>query len=219
MVTLLNVHRFGATAVLTSLMLVTGCRTASVNPASSSGGTPPFFRSFDRAPRSNDYDDGAYQSPSPEPMPPAILPAPGYSEPDVPPPPSAKKSRWNLAPSVFKFQSKTRQNSEVHQTGAKVNREFSSILGKERSIAPLLHDQSGDLVEETVQSRFSAAPTGPALSSPASFESGMSNAARFRLKPQVSRDANPIPPSAPLWNEKAGSTVTGEMPLLLPPRF
>ena len=220
----LNVQRIGTTVVLTGVLLVTGCHSASVNPAPASGGTPPFFRSYDRTPRSYDDSNDSYQSPSPEPMPPAILPAPGYSEPNVPPSPSAKKSRWNPVPSGFKFQSK-RQNSDVHQTGAKIDRGFSSTLGKERSVAPYLHDQSHDFVEETVQSRFSVAPTDSALSPPPSFdarpsfEPGMSSAVRFRLKPTVLRDANSIPPSAPQRNDEAPSTSNGEMPLLLPPSY
>ena len=171
---LIRPTRFGA-AVLSSLLLAAGCRSASVNPAPTSSGLTPFFRSFDRPPRPPVEDTRSYPSPTPGSMAPAILPAPGYSEPsepleqEVPPPPSAKKSKWNFLPSGLKLSSNSLTNKHVHQTAAKAensSRTKFDKLDSSNSLTRSTPSNSETLTEETVQSRFASTGNGPTLSAP-----------------------------------------------------
>ncbi|WP_010582551.1 hypothetical protein [Schlesneria paludicola] len=130
---------------VTSLILVSGCRSASVNSpdrASSSSGSwgAPFYRSFERSPRP--YDD--VESPNLEPIPPdAIPPVPGYSEPTpaIPPAPSAQKSRWKPKLPTFA------QQSQVNQTAAKSEgKNGSAKLGGIRSSQWTSKSNNGEVV-------------------------------------------------------------------------
>ncbi len=157
-------QRVGTTAVLTGLLLSSGCRSASVNSNSGSSGlsspisAPPFYRSFQQTYPSYDGNNGNHQTPLPQPEPPSVLPVPGYSEPELPPSPSAKKSRWNLVPSGFKFPSSARQNSDVRQSGTQSKREYPTKLSTIKSRPDEANDSRDDVVEETVSSRFDTKP-------------------------------------------------------------
>src|SRR4051812_30649345 len=113
----LNKHRLGAMAsVVTSLVLVSGCRSASVNDNVGAGSYPgpsvPFYRSFERV--NAPYEGDSNQSPSPPPVPPAEIQIPGHSDPEVvPPSPSTQRSRWNLRPSAFKRPAFNRSSNTV----------------------------------------------------------------------------------------------------------
>ena len=148
-------------SVVTSLMLVSGCKNASVNngPSLVPGGvgTPSIYRSYPQPARP--YSEDMNQLPSTQPAPPATLPVPGYSEPEVPPAPSAQRSRWNFLPPNFKMPSLGRQSSDVHQTAAKSDEHgIGAIFKKNKSGSPTLRDdvEVGEVIEEVVHSRSSA---------------------------------------------------------------
>ena len=185
--------RLGAATVFSGLLLVVGCRSASVNssrvvtPAPGSANGPSFYRSFEKTARPYDDEDGdQYQSPQPDP--PSVLPAPGYSEPSSPPP-SAKKSRWNLNNAGLKFPSFSRPNDDVRQTGVKSS---STTLNKSlKSVFTAPNAEPADVEEEVVSSRFAPSVTTPKLSS----------------------TVMPIAPPS----KTSSQASAGDMPLLLPP--
>ena len=188
MLTIQACQRLGAATVISGLMLVVGCRSASVNsspvttPVPGSAGGLPFYRSYEKPARPyDDVDSDQYQSPEPDP--PSVLPAPGYSEPSAPPTPSAKKSRWNLNNAGLKFPSFSRPNKEVRQTGVNSERAASKKSAKSSTATPKGQPVEEE-EEEVVHSRFSPEVIPPKLSS--------------KVLPIA-------PPSA------------GDMPLLLPP--
>lgn len=164
MKTYFHMHRFTAFAsFITSLILVTGCRSASVNShdgASTSKGSwgVPFYRSFERSPRP--YDD--VESPSLEPIPPnAIPPVPGYSEPTppIPPSPSAQKSRWKPKLPTFA------QQNQVKQTAAE-GKNGSAKLGGVRSSQWTGKTSGG----EVVRARSAHGNSQPDLTAAVPFE-------------------------------------------------
>jgi len=182
MVSFFNKQRFGAVAsVVTTLLIASGCRSASVNSNSGLNSSPgvgpfaPFYRSFERSPQPVDENS----SPSGlEPVPPSVLPPPGYSEPEVPPEPpippspSAKKSKWNLIPSSFKFPSLTRQNNQINQTGSKsFDRPVREKRDEVASIATSVRDQDEDLKTETVSARVTVRSRRCELAPPTASES------------------------------------------------
>lgn len=184
-------QRLGAAAVISGLLVVVGCRSASVySPAQvpGSAGGPSFYRSYEKSTRP--YDDlNSDQSQPPEPDPPSVLPAPGYSEPSTPPTPSAKKSRWNLNNAGLKLPSFSRPNSEVRQTGVVSERAVPKSVAKSVRTAP--KSQPVEVEEEVVQSRSTPSVNIPKLSS------------------------KPVPFATPSTSSPDASA--GEMPLLLPP--
>ena len=184
-------QRLGAATVISGLLLVVGCRSSSVYssaPVPGSAGGPSFYRSYEKSARP--YDDlDSDQSQPPEPDPPSVLPAPGYSEPSSPPTPSAKKSRWNLNNAGLKFPSFTRPNNEVRQTGVISDRAFPKTVTRKPSAAP--KSQPVEVEEEVVQSRSTPSVNIPKLSS---------KVVPFATPSTSSADAS-----------------AGEMPLLLPP--
>ena len=184
-------QRLGAATVISGLLLVVGCRSSSVYssaPVPGSAGGPSFYRSYEKSARP--YDDlDSDQSQPPEPDPPSVLPAPGYSEPSSPPTPSAKKSRWNLNNAGLKFPSFTRPNNEVHQTGANSERAVSKSILKSVPTTP--KTQPVEVEEEVVQPRSTSRANIPKLSS---------KVLPFATPSSSSPDAS-----------------VGDMPLLLPP--
>ena len=166
MLTIQACQRLGAATVISGLMLVVGCRSASVNsspvatPVPRSVGGLPFYRSYEKPARP--YDDvNSDQYQSPEPDPPSVLPAPGYSE---PPTPSAKKSRWNLNNAGLKFPSFSLPNKEVRQTGVNSERAVSKKSAKS-SPATSNGQPVEEEEEEVVHSRFTPEVIPPKLSS------------------------------------------------------
>ena len=199
MVTSLLSQRVGTTAVLTGLLLSSGCRSASVNTNSGSSGVSspisalPFYRSFQQTPPSYDGNNGNHQSPLPQPEPPSVLPAPGYSEPELPPSPSAKKSRWNLVPSGFKFPSGTRPNSDVRQSGTRSDRGYPTKLSTIKSHSDGANDSRDDVVEETVSSRFIAKPDVSLHSSPQPIKPVVIRPSNRTLTPEIAVPDNETP--------------------------
>ena len=191
MLTIQACQRLGAATVISGLLFVVGCRSASVNrfptvPGWTGG--PSFYRSYEKP--AQPYDDqNSDQSTAPEPDPPSELPAPGYSEPSSPPTPSAKKSRWNLNNAGLKFPSFTRPNNEVHQTGANSERAVSKSILKSVPTTP--KTQPVEVEEEVVQPRSTSRANIPKLSS---------KVLPFATPSSSSPDAS-----------------VGDMPLLLPP--
>ncbi len=194
MLTIQAYQRLGAATVISGFLLVVGCRSASLNsspvvtPTPGSAGGPSFYRSYEKS--AKPYDDGdSDQYESPQPDPPSVLPAPGYSEPSSPPTPSAKKSRWNLNNAGLKFPTFSRPNTDVRQTG--VN--SSSVTSKKsvKSLPTVPKAEPSDLEEEVVSSRFTPTVIPPKLSS------------------KVLPMATPSTPSS--------QASIGDMPLLLPP--
>ena len=191
MLTIQDCQRFGAATVISGLLLVVGCRSASVYssaPVPGSAGGKPFYRSYEQSARP--YDDlNSDQSQPPEPDPPSVLPAPGYSEPSSPPTPSAKKSRWNLNTAGLKFPSFTRPNNDVRQTGDISERTMPKTIAKTVPTTP--KTRSVEVEEEVVQSRSTSGANIPKLSSKV------------------------MPFSRP--STSSTDTSAGDMPLLLPP--
>ncbi len=191
MLTIQACQRLGAATVISGLLLVVGCRSASVYssaPVPGSAGGLPFYRSYDKSARTYDDQDSDQGQP-PEPDPPSVLPAPGYSEPSAPPTPSAKKSRWNLNNAGLKFPSFTRSNNEVRQTGVVSERAAPKTVASAVPAAP--KTRRVEIEDEVVQSRSTPSVNLPKLSSKA------------------------VPFSAP--STSSAETSAGEMPLLLPP--
>ena len=185
-------QRLSAATVVAGLLLVAGCRSASVNslpaPYPGSAGGPAFYRSYEKPGRAyDDLNSDQYQSPQPDP--PSVLPAPGSSDPSIPPTPSAKKSRWNLNNAGVKFPSLVRPNSDVRQTGNNSERIVHKVNAKSEPSVP--KKEPVVVEEEVVQSRLAPRVNPPKLSS----------------------KAVPFPSSPPSSSEAS----TGEMPLLLPP--
>ncbi len=167
-------HRFKAVAtVVTSLMIASGCRSAAVNSGSTNNGSagsvgsPPFYRSFERSPRP--YDD-SYDSPGSS-NPPSILPVPGASESEVPPPPSAQRSKWDLIRSGFKMPSMSRQTNQVNQTAAKTTDQGLAQKSEKRgSLVPTSQEENNDLEEQVVLPRSSVKSQVANLAPPVSME-------------------------------------------------
>lgn len=156
---LLDYQQIGA-LLASGLMLVTGCKSASVSSGSSynpSLGSPSQIY--------KPSNDDIYQPQSPTPVPPpAVLPMPGYSEPEVPPAPSTQKSRWNLVPSNFKTPF-SRPSRSVDQTAADSDGQ-DGLTGKiKKSWATKGNrNRRGETVEEVVRSRqFAAEESAPAF--------------------------------------------------------
>lgn len=128
-------YRFGAiVSIAAGMLLTSGCRTASVNTPSrnlpyGSTGPLPFFRSFERNPRNTEDTNET-------PVPPDILPVPGYSEPalppgpPVPPAPSAQKTRKSWLNSARRFPGSNPKTTTVDQTNVE-----SQILGVPSSLS------------------------------------------------------------------------------------
>ena len=170
MTSMTSTQRFGAMAsLMTSLMLVSGCRSAAVNSPNGVNSSPapwgvPFYRSYERSPRS--YDD--IESPNLQPIPPSeIPPVPGYSEPNpsIPPAPtpspSAQKSRWKPKLPTFG------QNGQVNQTAAKAyGTGGAGKAGRTRSS----QSSRKAMHEEIVHARSGATNTQPELSPAEPFD-------------------------------------------------
>ena len=169
-------------SVVTSLILVSGCRSASVDNSHGNVlapgvlGSPPAYKSYPQP--GEPYDGGMNQFPSPQPVPPAAIPTPGYSDPEVPPPPSAQKSRWNFRNSSFKLPSLNRQTSEVRQMGAKSDEHgLVTIFRKnKKSASPTLRDTEDVAVDEVVRPRSSTTNNDPVAAVPKLSESEELNA-------------------------------------------
>lgn len=222
-------QQIGATAVATGLFLISGCRSASVS--SGPGYYPgswsvPFYRSFERSTPTPD------NSLTPTPVPdnsPDILPVPGYSEPEVPPSPSAQKSqRKGFLNSSFKLPGFGRQPADVHQTAAKTDDhstvvrlrkpKFPPVRETTRPTEEIVHSRSTDreipltapqpLDSEIVELR---APQSLPVVTPRSPRSGAS-----RQWPQANTNNNGET-GFDKSNSPSAVSTEGEMPLLLPP--
>jgi len=231
MVRYTNLQRIGATAFASGLLLISGCRSASIS--SGSGFNPgswsmPFYRSFERS--TPPIDDSLTPTPMPENAP-EILPVPGYSEPEVPPSPSVQKSqRKSFLNSSFKFPSFGRQANDVHQTGAKADDHSTAVrLRKPKYPA---RDTDRATTEEVVHSRSTGSEiplTGPQpidnetidLPSPAprSLPVVTPRSSRYdgsRQWPTANTNNN-SEKSFGSSTTSSGESPEGEMPLLLPP--
>ena len=149
------------TPVIASLILVSGCRSASVNSSSGNNsvpgatGSPSFFRSYPFSGHSIDDDEN--QVPTPQSVPPTPLPDPGYTEPEIPPAPTAQKSKWNFKSSHFKLPTIGRQSADVKQMGAKNDESgFASKFKTNPSGSPTLReDENNESTSEIVSPRTS----------------------------------------------------------------
>ncbi len=224
MLPFLKTQRFAAVAsVVTSLMLVSGCRSAAVDSGSSLNssptpvGVPPFYRSFERSTPA--YNDGDPNQMVPN-APPAILPVPGYSEPGfppeptvVPPAPSVQKSKWNRLPSGLKFPSWNRPHNEVRQTAAKPDNLGSSAnSGKTAAVATApTPPEADDAVVEEPFARPRLSPRIRRRVTPSTGSEAMTGADRSAPKSNTGDMIAP-PQTAPNL-----SSPTDGTPLLLPP--
>jgi len=180
MTTFTTPQRFLATAAITlSLALTSGCRSAgnasNSDTSTYSYGSTPFYTPFPKP--AKPYSEEMNQLPSQQPAPRSIQPVPGYNEPEVPPPPSAQRSRWNLTPSNFKLPALNRQKGDVNQTSARSDdNRHSASFKKPRTNKPTLRSEAASTTEEVVRPRLSGphafksnsddAQEAPSLSSP-----------------------------------------------------
>lgn len=209
-------QRLGAVlSVATSLLLASGCRSASVNstasPADGLGGPQPFYRSYERAPRP--YDEN-YQPPSP---PPEILPVPGYSEPSLPPSPTTQKYRRSWLPAASK-PSNDQPNTDANQTETPA-RGTTSGLGTAVSIPPMPPAQTIGLRSEPVPLEVLAPPVSQEFPQPGPSinPSKTSSRARNTVNSWPNAKATQSPRATAPAAEQGSAAPTGEMPLLLPP--
>ena len=158
---LLDYQRINA-FLASSLILVTGCRSASVNSSSSANPIPSGNGSSQMY---RPYSEDTYQPQAPQPMPPAVLPTPGYTDPatpDVPPPPSAQKSRWNFVPSNLKFPSLNRLPQKVDQTAANTDGQDPSTKKIKKAWGVKgAKNRDEEVIEEIVRPRQSVARFAP----------------------------------------------------------
>lgn len=223
-----TLQQIGATAFASGLLLISGCRTASIS--SGPGYYPgswslPFYRSFERS--TPPADTSLTPTPTPDNSP-EILPVPGYSEPEVPPSPSAHKSqRKGFLNSSFRFPSFGRQANDVHQTAGNTDDHSTAVrLRKPRLPA---RDAGRAMTEEVVHSRSTSSDiplTAPQsldeetieLPSPAprNLPVVTPRTSRYDVSRQWPR-ANANTNSESSYDAPTASAVEGEMPLLLPP--
>lgn len=161
-----NAHRrIGVVASLaTSVLILGGCRSTSVQPSPSinsgatSSGKAPFYRSYD----SDNYESPANQPAAPfpgysdqiAPLPPLETPATELGPNDeIPPAPSAQRSRWNRLNGGMKLSSTARNNRDVSQTAAKSDRRNSSQNKVQTTVTPR---KERVVTEEVVQPRSTA---------------------------------------------------------------
>ena len=190
------VQWLGHSAIITSLLLISGCRSASVKSPSLKSGSLPYFRSYEQP---EPKFDNSYQ-PAPDmstpPTPPGILPMPGFSEPanpesEVPPPPTAQKSRWKLIPSAFKRLSVSTTQADVHQTTSKSDdRLLSAKPHRTKSSVPTLRDETEEIVQPRLSSLRSVAG-GPELTDPSD------SIVRENLEPTSISKSNEFPVITP----------------------
>lgn len=132
-------------SIALSLSFVAGCRSASYQSDSSAGerryGSLPFYQPYPKPPEP--YNDELKEPPESQP----ILPVPGFSDPEVPPAPSAQRSKKGLTPSNFKFPSLNRQANEVHQMTARTGERLSAL--KNRISRSTSREESNEVVAPT----------------------------------------------------------------------
>ena len=158
-----NAHRtIGTVASLAaSVLILGGCRGTAVKSGSSissgttGSGKAPFYRS---------YDSDNYESPANHPAAPfpgnadQIAPLPPMdssdSQPEIPPAPSAQRSRWNKLQGGMKLPAMTRNSRDVSQTAAKLDHKAHSKKSTQSAVRSTVTTRKEEpIVEEVVQPR------------------------------------------------------------------
>lgn len=138
-------------SIALSLSLVGGCRSAGYRSESSSGesgyGTAPFYQSYPKpiAPYSEDIN----QPPSSQPNSSGVAPVPGYSDPEVPPAPSAQRSKRGFTPSNLK-NTFNRTSSDVQEMASKTGERLSAF-GRNLVNRKIQRDQYDAASDDSIQ--------------------------------------------------------------------
>ena len=149
-------------SIVTSLLLASGCRNASVQSStgigsdSSDSGNRQFYRSFERSTPRPQYDSDGYQLPSDGP---GTIPPMPPNEPaptPIPPSPSVQKSRRNLLPTGLNLPAKLKKPVGTKPAAVAHASRFDDQQNREA--APAFESLHAN--EEVIHARPSASTSG-----------------------------------------------------------